>query len=96
MYFDNLNVYSLDENDIIVNDIVKKREGITMLNLKWKNAPTKYKVRCVNTNAKKYLVSNVLTVGKEYEVKNETEEFIFIIDNTGKVGGYYKEYFEKI
>lgn len=71
-----------------------KREGMIMLHLKWKDAPTIRTVKCVNTNAKKYLVSNVLTVGKEYEVKNETEEFIFIVDNTGKVGGYYKEYFE--
>ncbi|KGR78874.1 DUF6501 family protein [Ureibacillus manganicus] len=65
-----------------------------MLNLKWKDAPTIRKVKCVNTNAEKYLVSNVLTVGKEYEVKNETEEFIFVVDNTGKVGGYYKDYFD--
>ncbi|CAM5179700.1 putative protein OS=Ureibacillus acetophenoni OX=614649 GN=SAMN05877842_103195 PE=4 SV=1 [Ureibacillus acetophenoni] len=67
-----------------------------MLNLKWKNAPTIRTVKCVNTNAEKYLVSNVLTVGKEYEVKNETEEFIFVVDNTGKVGGYYKDYFESV
>jgi len=65
-----------------------------MLHLKWKDAPTIRKVKCVHTNAEKYLVSNVLTVGKEYEVKNETDEFIFVIDNTGKVGGYYKDYFE--
>ena len=71
-----------------------KSEVIIMLHLKWKDAPTIRTVKCVHTNASKYLVSNVLTVGKEYEVKNETEEFIFVIDNTGKVGGYYKEYFE--
>lgn len=65
-----------------------------MLHLKWKDAPTIRTVKCVHTNASKYLVSNVLTVGKEYEVKNETEEFIFVVDNTGKVGGYYKDYFE--
>lgn len=65
-----------------------------MLNLKWKNATTLHKVKCVNTTAEKYLVSNVLTVGKEYEVKNETEEFLFVIDNTGNVGGFYKNYFE--
>lgn len=64
-----------------------------MLNLKWKNAETIRTVKCINTDAKKYLVSNVLTVGKEYEVKNETEEFLFVIDNTGNVGGFYKEYF---
>ena len=35
----------------------------------------------------------MLTVGKEYEVKNETDEFYFVVDNSGHVGGYYKEYF---
>ena len=65
-----------------------------MLNLKWKEAPTIRTVKCVNPDASKYFVSNVLTVGKEYDVKNETEEFIFVIDNTGNVGGFYKEYFE--
>ncbi|MFG3611488.1 DUF6501 family protein [Rummeliibacillus stabekisii] len=64
-----------------------------MIHLNWKDAPTIKTILCTNTDAKKYLVSNVLTVGKEYEVKNETEEFYFIIDNTGLVGGYYKDYF---
>ena len=40
-----------------------------MLHLKWKDAPTLRTVTCKHTNASKYLVSNVLTVGKEYEVK---------------------------
>jgi hypothetical protein len=40
------------------------------------------------------MVDRALTAGKVYELKNETEEFYFVIDNTGKVGGYYKEYFE--
>ncbi len=40
------------------------------------------------------MVNNVLTEGKMYDVKNETEEFYFVIDNTGKVGGFYKEYFQ--
>lgn len=65
-----------------------------MRHLNWKDAPTLRKVKCTNTDAEKFLVSNVLTVGKEYEVKNETEEFLFIIDNTGNVGGFYKNYFE--
>lgn len=54
------------------------------------------KVRVVNTDAEKFTVSNVLTIGKEYEVVNETEEYIFITDNTGNVGGFYKEYFEVV
>ncbi|HJH11757.1 MAG TPA: DUF6501 family protein [Metalysinibacillus jejuensis] len=65
-----------------------------MLHNTWKDAPTLRTVTCTHTNAAKYLVSNVLTVGKEYEVKNETDEFIFVIDNTGHIGGYYKTYFE--
>ncbi|MFD1205894.1 DUF6501 family protein [Sporosarcina contaminans] len=60
----------------------------------WTTSPTIRTVTCKHTDAAKYVVSNVLTPGKEYEVKNETEEFIFVVDNTGKVGGYYKTYFE--
>ena len=65
-----------------------------MKHLQWDQAPTSRKVTCKHTKAEKFLVSNVLTVGKRYEVKNETEEFLFIVDNTGNVGGYYKDYFE--
>ena len=60
----------------------------------WTTAPAIRTVVCKHADAEKYVVNNVLTPGKEYEVKNETEEFIFILDNTGKVGGYYKTYFE--
>jgi hypothetical protein len=60
----------------------------------WQERPTIKKVKCVHTNAKKYMVDRALTSGNTYDVKNETEEFIFVVDNTGKVGGYYKEYFE--
>lgn len=67
-----------------------------MKNLIWSKAETIKKVKCVHTNAKKYIVNDVLTVGKIYEVKNETEEFYFIIDNSGKVGGFYKDYFEEV
>jgi hypothetical protein len=65
-----------------------------MIHNTWKDAETIKIVKCVHTDAAKYLVSNVLTVGKTYEVKNETDEFIFVIDNTGNIGGFYKEYFE--
>lgn len=54
------------------------------------------KVVVTNTNAEKFTVSQVLTVGKEYEVVNETEEYIFVVDNTGKVGGFYKAYFKEV
>ena len=49
---------------------------------------------CIHDKAAKYVVNNVLTVGKTYDVQNETEEFVFIIDNSGKVGGFYKDYFK--
>lgn len=66
-----------------------------MIHKTWSDSPTIKKVTCVHTDAKKYKVNSVLTKGQSYDVKNETEEFYFVIDNTGKVGGYYKEYFEE-
>ncbi|WP_066287910.1 DUF6501 family protein [Bacillus sp. FJAT-29937] len=65
-----------------------------MIHLNWNERATLKKVKCVHTNAAKYIVNRALTAGKEYEVKNETDEFYFIIDNTGNVGGYYKDYFQ--
>lgn len=47
-----------------------------------------------HTDAEKYKVNDMLTEGKTYTVVNETEEYIFVKDNSGKVGGYYKTYFE--
>lgn len=67
-----------------------------MRHLTWNNTETLKKVKCVHTNAEKYIVNRALTVGKTYEVKNETEEFYFIVDNSGKVGGFYKDYFEDV
>ncbi|RSD26183.1 DUF6501 family protein [Mesobacillus subterraneus] len=67
-----------------------------MIHIDWQERETIKKLRCVHTDAKKYIVNNKLTAGKEYDLKNETEEFYFIVDNSGKVGGYYKEYFEEV
>lgn len=67
-----------------------------MIHKNWHERETVKKLKCVHTDAKKYIVNNKLTSGKEYDLKNETEEFYFIVDNSGKVGGYYKEYFEEI
>ncbi|AJH24258.1 hypothetical protein BAMY_09425 [Bacillus amyloliquefaciens] len=67
-----------------------------MIHNNWQTKESVKKVKCVHTDAKKYIVKNVLTPGKEYEVKNETEEFIFVADNTNKVGGFYKAYFEEV
>jgi hypothetical protein len=66
---------------------------LNMIHLDWHERQTIKRVKCLHTNANKYIVNRVLTAGKEYEVKNESDEFYFIIDNTGKVGGYYKDYF---
>lgn len=66
-----------------------------MIHQTWQNNKTIKTVECVHTDAKKYIVDRALTAGKSYDVKNETEEFYFIIDNTGKIGGYYKDYFQE-
>jgi hypothetical protein len=67
-----------------------------MIHLTWRDRETVKKVKCVHTDAKKYIVNKALTAGKIYDVKNETEEFYYIIDNSGKVGGFYKEYFQNV
>jgi len=67
-----------------------------MIHHNWDTKPSLKQVVCINDKASKYVVNNVLTVGKTYDVQNETDEFIFIIDNSGKVGGFYKEYFNDI
>ena len=66
-----------------------------MIHLDWHERKTIKKVKCVHTDAKKYIVNHVLTPGKVYDVKNETEEFYYIVDNTGRVGGFYKDYFQE-
>ncbi|MFC4322835.1 DUF6501 family protein [Litchfieldia salsa] len=65
-----------------------------MIHQTWTESKTIKHVKCIHTNAEKYMVDRALTAGKIYELKNETDEFYFIIDNTGKIGGYYKNYFE--
>lgn len=67
-----------------------------MLHLTWENDKTIKKVKCIHADAAKYKVDSKLTPGKIYEVKNETDEFLFIIDNSNKIAGYYKDYFENI
>jgi len=67
-----------------------------MIHLNWKNKPIQKRVKCIHSEAKKYKVDTMLTKGKEYDVINETDEFIFIIDNSDRVAGYYKEYFKTI
>lgn len=65
-----------------------------MIHLDWEKRDTIKEIKCVHADAKKYIVNNKLTPGKTYPVKNETDEFYFIIDNSNRIGGFLKEYFE--
>lgn len=65
-----------------------------MLHLKWNEPKVIKQVKCIQNQAKKYSVSKMLTVGNTYDVINETDEFIFVIDDSERIAGYYKEYFE--
>lgn len=67
-----------------------------MIHYDWEKKKAIKQVKCVHTDADKYKVDTMLTKGKTYDVVNETEEFIFIIDNSERVGGFYKEYFEEV
>lgn len=66
-----------------------------MLHETWHNNDLR-KVKVSHTDAEKYKVDDMLTPGDIYTVVNETEEYIFVKDNSGKVGGYYKTYFEEM
>ncbi|MRH42475.1 hypothetical protein GH741_07230 [Aquibacillus halophilus] len=67
-----------------------------MIHKDWENNQTIKKIRCVHANAKKFVVDTMLTAGEIYDVKNETEEFYFIIDNSNRIAGFKKDYFEEI
>lgn len=64
-----------------------------MIHKTWHQSATLKQVKCVHANAKKFVVHHVLTPGEVYDVKNETDEFYFIIDNSNRIGGFKKEYF---
>ncbi|MBB6449122.1 hypothetical protein HNR44_001071 [Geomicrobium halophilum] len=66
-----------------------------MLHLDWQDKETIKTITCEHADAAKYKVDRVLTPGKNYDVKNETNEFYFIIDNSGKIGGFKKDYFRE-
>ncbi|HLR66267.1 DUF6501 family protein [Virgibacillus alimentarius] len=67
-----------------------------MIHLNWENTETIKQIECVHTDAKRFIVHNKLTPGKIYDVKNETDEFYFIIDNSKRIGGYLKDYFKEL
>lgn len=66
-----------------------------MIHKNWENREKKKQIKCVHADAKKFIVDRKLTPGKVYDVKNETEEFYFIIDNSDRIGGFRKDYFEE-
>lgn len=67
-----------------------------MIHLNWENKETVKQIECVHAKAKKFIVNNKLTPGKKYDVKNETDEFYFIIDNSDRIAGFRKEYFKEL
>ncbi|RLL48254.1 hypothetical protein D8M04_02980 [Oceanobacillus piezotolerans] len=67
-----------------------------MIHLNWQDRETIKQIKCVHADAKKFVVNNKLTPGKVYDVKNETEEFYFIMDNSNRIGGFLKDYFQEI
>lgn len=67
-----------------------------MIHLKWGQNETIKQIECIHADAEKFVVHNKLTPGKRYDVKNETDEFYFIIDNSDRIAGYYKRYFKEV
>lgn len=65
-----------------------------MIQNKWNKQESNRTVTCQTNVAAKYKVDTMLTVGQTYEVVNETDEFIFVVDNSNRVAGYFKHYFE--
>ncbi|WP_163969802.1 DUF6501 family protein [Oceanobacillus halotolerans] len=67
-----------------------------MIHKNWENNKTIKQIECVHADAKKFIVHDKLTPGKIYDVKNETDEFYFIIDNSNRIGGFFKDYFKEV
>lgn len=67
-----------------------------MIHLNWVNKATIKQIECVHADAKKFIVHDKLTPGKKYDVKNETDEFYFIMDNSNRIGGFLKDYFKEV
>ncbi|MCU5745533.1 DUF6501 family protein [Staphylococcus sp. SQ8-PEA] len=67
-----------------------------MLHEEWKERKPLKRVEVIHTDAAKFTVADMLTVGKQYDVVNETEEYYQILDNSGLVGGYFKDYFKEV
>ena len=52
---------------------------MAMLHETWKTRTPIKKVEVINTDAKKFTVSDMLTVGKQYDVINETDNTIKLL-----------------
>lgn len=66
-----------------------------MIHNNWDERETIKQIKCVHADAKKFIVNRKLTPGNVYDVKNETDEFYFIIDNSNRIGGFRKNYFSE-
>ena len=51
-----------------------------MLHETWKERTPIKKVEVTNTDAKKFTVADMLTIGKQYDVINETEKYLVSTD----------------
>ncbi|HLR51334.1 MAG TPA: DUF6501 family protein [Candidatus Avamphibacillus sp.] len=67
-----------------------------MIHWNWEKTAAIKQIECVHADAKKFIVHHKLTPGKIYDVKNETDEFYFIIDNSNRIAGFKKEYFKEL
>ncbi|HLS59688.1 MAG TPA: DUF6501 family protein [Virgibacillus sp.] len=67
-----------------------------MIHHDWEKRNTLKQIKCIHADAKKFIVNNKLTPGHVYDVKNETDEFYFIIDNSNRMAGFLKEYFQEV
>lgn len=68
----------------------------TVIHKSWHDTDTIKQIKCVHADAEKFIVNNVLTPEKVYQVKHETDEFYFIIDNTNRIAGFKKDYFSEV
>lgn len=73
----------------------EKGAYVAVIHKGWEQRDTIKQIKCVHADAKKFVVDNMLTPGKVYDVKNETDEFYFIIDNSNRIGGFRKNYFSE-
>ncbi len=67
-----------------------------MAEYKWQLKEAIKQVKVKHKDSKKFNVDTSLTMDKVYDVVNETEEYLFIVDDHQKIGGFYKTYFDEV